>query len=204
MVVVPARGVEHLPVEAVESGDVRPRRGVEQADGGDDDLRLVLPARCVSQPPARPILVPTGGDDLGRGPHLAADIESVVAVLDVAEDLGLGGIRAGPVGVRCVGQAVQVRRDIAGRARVAVGSPGAADTVVAFEQHHVVHADPGQLVGHGQTTEACADDRYFAALDLAAIRGVCGSGGGVGGDSVHRCTCSSAANLRSLLLIGHR
>ena len=59
----------------------------------------------------------------------------------------VGWRRPATIGIRGGGQAVEVRRDVACGSRVAVGTPGAADAVVALEEHDIVEAILGQADG---------------------------------------------------------
>ena len=67
---------------------------------------------------------------------VAAQVEAVGDVVDVAQDLRLGGVALGPVPLllELVGERVRVVQalDVAARARVAVPVPGAADAVAGL------------------------------------------------------------------------
>ena len=108
-------------------------------------------------PPALRGVVPGGLQqaaaeaDVRQQPVLAGDPSQVVA------DLGLPGEGAGPVRVGREGQRVQVRRDVAGAARIGVVPPDAADLLLAL-QHGEVLAAALERVRRGQPAEARADN----------------------------------------------
>ena len=136
VVVVPAGGVEDLALEPVEAVNVRQCRLGERANGRDHEIRRELPLRGAHVPP-RLVLVPP---DLLNFDSEPMPVEHVVLSgypLDVGLYLGLFGVRTAPTGVRREREGIQVRRHIAGRARVGVHPPRAADVISPLEHQEV-------------------------------------------------------------------
>ena len=104
--------------------------------------------------------------------NVAAEIEAVGDVLDVAQDLGLGGIALRPVPflLQLVGEGVGVVHalDVAAGAGIAVPVPGAADAAARFEDPRG-EAEAAQAVEHVQAGEPGADDDGVAGVSLARL-----------------------------------
>src|SRR5439155_11456011 len=100
--------------------------------------------------------------------HLGAEADAraqpvfVGAVAQIGEDLGLRREAARPVVLGLERERVEVRRNVAGRARVAVLAPAAADLVGFFEDDEVVDARAPERDGHAEPAEAGPDDRHVA------------------------------------------
>ncbi|SUF56478.1 Uncharacterised protein [Prescottella equi] len=130
-VVGPVRGVEDVAgegVEAVEVGGV----GVRQRTRGDDEeARRDDVAAVGADGPAQRLLVEGRGRDAGVELDVAAQIEAIGDVLEVGEDLRLGGVLLAPVPflLELRGERVRVVHglDVAAGAGVAVPVPDAAD-----------------------------------------------------------------------------
>ena len=88
-------------------------------------------------------LVPVGGRHAGLELDVAAEVEAVGDVVEVAQDLRLLGVLAAPLPllhqVLVERVAVDVRLGVAAGARVAVPVPGAADVVAGFEHPRQAH-----------------------------------------------------------------
>ena len=156
VVVVPAGGVERLPLEVLEPLDGR-RLGLRQrAHAGDHHARAQRPVGGLDGPAA---VLPLDAGDVAVEPHVRADAELVGDALQVVADLGLARVGVGPAGVGGEGEGVEVRGHVAGTPRVGVEVPGAAHVVSAFEHGEVL--DPLLLEAdrHAEAGEAAADDR---------------------------------------------
>ena len=90
-----------------------------------------------------------------------AQAEPIGGVVQVGEDLGLGGVALGPLPFarEVILEAVLVLQafDIAAGAGVAIPVPGAANTIAGFD-YAGAHAELAQAVEHVQPCEARADD----------------------------------------------
>ena len=155
-VVVPLRGVEQVTGERLDALDLGElRRG--QATGRVDQRGAREVARGRPHPPQHRLVVPR------RLEELDAEVEAVEHaglgrdLLQVREDLGLRGVGVRPVGVRREREAVEVARDVAGRARVGVGPPRAAERLVLLDDEELL---PVLLEAdrQGHAGEAGADD----------------------------------------------
>jgi hypothetical protein len=105
-------------------------------------------------------LVEGGRQHLGAQPDVRQHAEVAGDVAHVLLDLGLRGEPPRPVRLRGEREGVEVRRDVAGRARVGVGAPDAADVVAPLEQHEVLDAGLLQPDGGRHAAEAGSDDRH--------------------------------------------
>ena len=112
----------------------------------------------VGEPPAPCAGIPRRRRDARVRPQVRADAEAVGAVLEVAEDLGLVGVRLGPVGLQGEGVGVEVRRHVAGGAGVGVRPPGAADAVGRLEDHEITPPGLDQLHGQSEAARPRPDD----------------------------------------------
>src|SRR6185503_19105307 len=81
-------------------------------------------------------------------------------VLEVGLDLGLRRVAARPARVGSEGELVEVRGDVAGRARIGVVVPDAADPLAALEHGDVVVAGALEHRGGADATEPAADDSH--------------------------------------------
>ena len=150
----PAARVVRLAAEVLTTRHVGEVRHREHAGGGDQVAGPVHGAVVDRDRPRRRRLVPDGGGDLGAEAHVAAEVEPVDHVVEVA--LGLGLLREVllplPLLEQLLGEqvAVGVALGVEPRPRVAVPVPGAADAVAGLEQHG---GEPG-LAGPVQLVDA--------------------------------------------------
>ena len=157
--VIPVRGVEGGAGEALGPRD-RGQRGTAQlAAGGDEDVDLHGLAGGGAQPPAPASRVEVRRGDLGAEAQMAVEPMPAHAVLEVAEDVGLRREAARPVALALEGVRVQVRGDVAGRARVGVLAPHSADPIRLLEDRELVEAVLLETDAHAHAGEAAADDR---------------------------------------------
>ena len=116
------------------------------------------------------VVVPDRPLDRRLEPDVAAEVVPIGDVLEVAQDLGLGGVLLRPLplafefGVERV--LVVEALDVAARARVAVPVPGATDVIGGLERHRR-HAEPAQPVQQIEAGHAGADDDH---VDVDLVR----------------------------------
>ena len=167
VVVVPPGGVEAVAGEAVEPFDPGVGLAVELAGG--DDHRLALPAAPVGarRRPDAAVLVPAACGHLDVAGDAPVDPVLAGDVAQVFEDLGLRRAEPQPVAALRERVRVEVARDVAGRARIAVVEPGAAELGRPVEQGDVVEAVGLQLDAGADAAEPGPDDHYpWAAHDV--------------------------------------
>ena len=157
----PARGVAALPLEGLDAVDARHGEGRERADGGDQEARGVGAAVLERDLPAPRLLVPVGRADLAAELDVAAQVELVGDLVQVAQRLGLGRemLRPVPLGQEFLGKriAIGITLRVEARAGVAVPVPGASDTGSGLE-HPDLHSEFAQSVKLEQAGHAGADD----------------------------------------------
>ena len=158
VLVLPVRRVEGRAGKGAQPVELGHRRCGEGADGAHQDVGLVGAARVVGHHPAAPRLVPAGRLDAYAGAQMGPDAEAIGAILEVAEDLGLGGVRLRPVGLERERVRVEVRRDVAGRSRVGVDPPGPTHAVGGLEQDEVAATRLGQGDGQPEAAGTGTDD----------------------------------------------
>ncbi len=168
----PARGVVPVAVELLEAVEGRPvdRREAPRRHHAVPRGEMA-PVRGHDLPaPAR--LVVTGAGDPRVQLDVAAEVEAVGDVVQVAEDFRPGRIALGPVPLllELLGERVGVvqRLDIAAHARVAVPVPGAADAVALLE-HPYAQAHASQAMQGVQPGEAGADDDRVEVGDIELV-----------------------------------
>ena len=118
-----------------------------------------LLAALRAQPPLAGRLVEARGRDLAAEADVRDDPVLLRGAVQVLADLGLARELVRPLRVGLERVAVEVRRDVAGRARVRVVVPGSADPRRLLEDRERV--DPGllELDPHAEAGDACAEDR---------------------------------------------
>ena len=90
---------------------------------------------------------------LGPEPDMRPDPVFVGDLFQIGEDLGPGRVAARPALPGGERERVEVRGNVAGRARVGVGPPDAADAVGALEDGEVADAGLEQLDAHADAAE---------------------------------------------------
>jgi hypothetical protein len=150
--------MEDLAPEPVEAGELRDRR-LAQGAGRPHQHRGAV--RLAALGPNRPFLgrlVPPCLVDVLVEAEMIGHAEAVDAVADVVPDLALGGKRARPLRVEGERVGVQVRRHVAGCARIGVVAPSPAEVVTAVEHDKIVDPHLAHPDGHPDAREAGADD----------------------------------------------
>jgi len=163
------------PGEAVAPRDVGQGRPVELPDGRDHGGGLERAAVVEGEVPYRAALVELGGGDARAEAEVGAEPALLGHFVQVGEDL-LPGREAAAPAARPERERVQVRRDVAGQARVGVVTPGPPEIAGPVEDEEVIdaclperrgHADPpepgadhhhavGRMLGHGLSLALCA------------------------------------------------
>ena len=127
----PAAGVVRRALEAVDAREVRRVRRRQAAGRHDAERAETSVAALGRDRPAPRRLVEGGRGDARVELDVAAQVEAVGDVVEVAQDLGLRRVALGPLPLllELVGEPVGVLQalDVAARAGVAVPVPGAAD-----------------------------------------------------------------------------
>ncbi len=158
----PLGGVVPAAAERLKPGDVGPLHRRQVPDGehaGASRHPLAAPG---GQRPGAGVVVEHGAGDGRAERDIAAQVEAVGDVLEVAQDLGLRGValRPPPLGqqLRREGVGVVDALDVAARARVPVPVPGAADVVAPLEGAGA-QPEGAQAMEQVEAREAGADDR---------------------------------------------
>ena len=133
----PVRGVAGLALECFDARDARHGRRREHADGGDQKARAVAPAVLQRDVPGARLLLVVRRGHAALALDVAAQVELVGDVIEIALGLGLGREVLVPVPFlqQFLGKRVAVGPafGIEARAGVAVPIPGAADIGAGLE-----------------------------------------------------------------------
>ena len=169
----PVAGVIGRAREALQTREGRDPGGRQTSGRHDAEAgRHAVAAIRLDLPPVRRLVEARRGHPRLEL-NVAPEIEAVGDVLDVPQDLGLGGVPLRPVPflLELVGEGIGVVHalDIAAGAGVAVPVPGAADAAARFVDPRG-QAEAAQAVQHVQAGEPGADDDgvEVAALSWAA------------------------------------
>ena len=126
----PAPGVARGPLEVVDALEVGHVVGRQQADGGDQELTPDAVAVIHRQFPAGGLFIVDAGGHVGVEADVAAQVELVGNVVEVALVLGLSGIQFLPIPFleQFLGEgiAVGIALGVEARSGVAVPVPGTA------------------------------------------------------------------------------
>src|SRR5262249_5790774 len=160
--VIPARAVEAGSREVRDPRNLRIRRMVEHPGRGDDEIGVV--GRSVGEPeaPAAALEGTTGA--LPAAADQRIDAPAPRDVLEVREYLAPRREAMRPFGIERERIAVEVRRDVAGEARIRVLAPGPAETVGLLVDDDVIAAhfsqpDCGEETGHPGPDDGEAERR---------------------------------------------
>lgn len=160
VVVVPIGGVEGVSLKRVAALDARDRRFVELAGGDHDRVRFVGLTLLGAHVPPTSRVVPATRCHAAARHDQPVDSELVGDLVHVVEDLLLRRTQPRPVAPLGVGEGIQVARDVAGSARIAVVEPGAAEVARLFEERHVGDPVPCQFDRGRDPAEPCTDDDH--------------------------------------------
>ena len=166
VVVVPARGVEHLAGEAVDARDLGQLGLREPAGAGDQDVGEHGAGRGGDRP-GPGLVVP------GRLLHRGTEPEPVERAgltgdaLQVGLDLRLRGEGPGPVRVGREREAVELAGYVARRAGVGVVAPGAPDVVAPVDHQEVGQTGLLQLDRGAEAGEPGADHEHRDVVEGA-------------------------------------
>ena len=137
----PVMGVAGLALECRDAGDGRHRRRRQHADRGNQQASGVAPAVLQDDVPAARVFLVMGGGHPAPALDVAAQVELVGDVIQIALGLGLRGEVFLPVPFLQQflreGIAVGPAFGIEAGARVAVPVPGAADAGAGLEHAHL-------------------------------------------------------------------
>ena len=158
--VVPARGVELVAGEVLAPGQAGNARLVELPGRQHDGVGLVAAPVGGLDRPAALRVAPRARRDLAVRLHEPVDAVVVRDLAQIAKDLVLRRAQARPVLALRERERVQVRRDVASGARVAVVVPGSAELRRGIENRQVVEAVALQLDRGADAAEAGADDDH--------------------------------------------
>ena len=187
--VVPARGVQPLALEVIQTGDVGPARPAQRPGAAHEEARAQHIAAVGSNAPMAGGCVEGGLGDLRAQPQMRQQPEASRHALHVGLDLGRAGEAPGPVGVGCEGVGIGRRRHIDVCAGVGVVPPGATQPGLLLQDHEVVDARALELDARTQARHACAEDHH---LVIGGARGrVCADCRECG----HRETCDALNRL---------
>src|SRR5262249_28228520 len=133
----PARGMTGLALEALDAFDARHGRCRQGADRGDQEAAGVTAAVVQRHVPAPRLLAPMSRRDAAPELDVAAQVELVGNVVEIAQRLRLAREMLGPMPfvkqVLREGKAVGIALGSEARAGVAVPVPGAADAGAGLE-----------------------------------------------------------------------
>ena len=141
--VVPAAGVERVSRERLDAGDPGQLGSIERPVRHDDEVRLHPVAAVGRDDPARAVLVPAHLGHFRLEARVAVEIVLAADGAAVREDLGRARVLlARHVAELFEQRQVDVRLDVAHRARVAVPVPGAAEVAALLDDADVRRRRP--------------------------------------------------------------
>ena len=152
--------MDDAPVERVNTWNVRGAWLRQEAGRSDQELRAQRLAIGECDPPDLGIFVPPGAFDGGVEPHVPAHVVLVGHMLGVALQFLARGEQPRPVRVRLEPVGIRGRRDVDGKAGVAVDVPSAAETILAVEDDDVVIAQPVELNRRTDSAETRPHDDH--------------------------------------------
>jgi hypothetical protein len=134
---------------------------VQATHRGDDAACVDTLARRVRGVPASRVGPPLQSSQGPAEADLAAIDPWLGDLLDMATNLGLTRKQSRPVRIRRERQRIQMRGHVAGRARIGVVAPGAADRAGLLDDAVVADADAVECVRHREAAETGADDEHI-------------------------------------------
>ena len=164
--------------ERLDARDLRDRRLVQLTGGEHDRVGLELLTLGGGDAPAAALLIPPARRDGAAGSDQPLHATGLGDLAQVVVDLLLGRAQPRPVAPLGEGERIQVAGNVAGRARVAVVEPRAAEVRAALEDREPLDPMAQQLYRRGDTAEAGADDDHLQRPSRSGSRGIDGHGGG--------------------------
>ena len=158
-VVVPAGGMPRGAGEPVPAGDVGQGGTAELAHAADDRGRLQCAAIVNGEVPDRAALVELGRDDPGAETEVRAKAMLGDQRVQVSQDL-LARREAPAPAPGPERERVQVRRHVAGQARIAVIAPRSAEVIRPVQHDEVVDACLLERDRHADPAESGTDDDH--------------------------------------------
>ncbi len=158
--------MEGRPLKRIKAGDSGNFGQVQSPHARHDDLGRELPAVGGGESPVTGLLIPDEGRDLRVELDLFFELVLVGHALHVGEDFGLRGVRPRPVPVLGEGKGIEMRRHIAGAARVGIVTPRTAQRRRLLKDHEVIPARLEQPNRDTHAGKAGAEDgnvRIFCA-----------------------------------------
>ena len=166
--VVPVRRVKRPPPEPVCPRNHRDIGHVEHPDGADDGVELMRRTVVGQQRPALRVVGPTQFGDACVADETVLETVGGGHPLQIGQDLRLLGERLAPPRVERKRVRIEMRRDVTGRTRIGVVSPGATEAIGAVEDREVVSGGR-KLNTHRDTTGTGADDRDGHRNEFSAV-----------------------------------
>ena len=172
----PSVGVEGLALEALQSLDARQGRRRKRPDGGDQEARSMAVPIFQDHIPAPPFLLPVRRRHAAVELDVAAQVELVGDVVEVAQRLRLGREMLGPVPLvqqlLREGEAVGIALGVEARPRIPVPVPCAADARAGLE-HPYPHPELAQAMELVHARHARSDDDGVVVRTCRRRRGRC-------------------------------
>jgi hypothetical protein len=158
--------VEDLALEVLQSLDRRHRGHVQRTRGHDEVTAVDGVAGLGADGPAPGAVIEVRLADLLPEADEGAQAVLVRHIQDVVVDLAPVGVAVRPVRLGGEGEGIQVGLHVAGRPRIGIEVPGAADVLALLQDDKVIDARLAQLDRLAQATEAGAQDGDFHVLGL--------------------------------------
>ena len=134
--------------ETVEALDFRIVRHVQRAHAGDQHACADARAVVRGGVPLSSSFIPNGFVKTRIQADIRGEFVFLDAAFQVAMNLLLAGIHACPVGRGFEGEGIQMRRNVASAAGVAIVPPGAADVGALLDDQKRIHARFEKLDAH--------------------------------------------------------
>src|SRR5215471_2948148 len=163
--VVPATGVEGVPLVTVDPGNSGQLGPVEGPVGHHDVARAQEVITIGADQPPALFLAPSDFPDQGLKESAAIQIVLLADAACVREDFRCEGVLLfGQVSGLLEQRQIDVRLDVALRSRIAVPVPGTAEVAALLDDAKVLHPRLAQTGPREQTAEAATDDYNLQRL----------------------------------------
>src|SRR5579885_211701 len=162
VLVIPSAGVKRVALESIDSGDAGKFGAVERPAGHDHEAGAQAIVTIGRDNPSAFLVAPDHVPDLGLKQGSAVEIELLSDAPGVRQDFRRERIFLfGDVTGLFEQRQIDVRLDIALRARVAVPVPGPAEISALLDDANVLDSGLTQPRAREQAAEAAADDQHF-------------------------------------------